>query len=101
MINFNLDQPADAIWVPADQVTETGVNSLPNQRHFDSVRQAVCFAMGELSIADRANLWVATEEGNLTIEQIEQLHRAASEGLKIPTTPVTDYRWCRKGRSGG
>ncbi len=78
MINFNLDQPADVIWVPADQVTETGVNSPPNQRHFDSVRQAVCFDMDELSIADRANLWIATEEGNLTIEQIEQLHRSLS-----------------------
>ncbi len=27
MINLNLDQPADVIWVPADQVPETGTNS--------------------------------------------------------------------------
>jgi hypothetical protein len=79
MTNLDLDQPADVIWVPADQVPETGANSPPNQRHFDALRQAVCFAMDELSIADRANLWIATEEGNLTIEQIEQLHRALCE----------------------
>lgn len=46
---------ADVIWVPADQIPDTGVNAPPNQRHFDTLRQAVCFAMDELSIADRAN----------------------------------------------
>jgi hypothetical protein len=72
---INLDQSAAVIWVPADQVPETGVNAPPNQRHFDSLRQAITFAMDELTIADRANLWITTEEGNLTIEHIEQLHR--------------------------
>jgi hypothetical protein len=50
---INLDQSADVIWVPADQVPETGVNAPPNQRHFDSLRQAITFAMDELTIADR------------------------------------------------
>ena len=40
------------------------------------MRQAICFAMDELTIADRANLWIATEEGNLPVEQIEQLRRS-------------------------
>jgi hypothetical protein len=35
--------------------------------------------MEQLSVADRANLWITTAEGNLTIEQIEQLHRTLSE----------------------
>jgi hypothetical protein len=78
MINLDLDQPADVIWVPADQVPETGASSPPNQRHFSSLRQAICFAMEELSIADRANLWITTAGRNLTIEQIEQLHRSLS-----------------------
>jgi hypothetical protein len=75
---INLDLPADVLWVPADQVPETGADTPPNQRHFGSLRQAICFAMDELTIADRANLWIATEEGNLTVEQIEQLHRSLS-----------------------
>jgi hypothetical protein len=73
---IKLDLPADLIWVPADQIPETGTDVNPNQRHFDSLRQAICFAMEELTVADRANLWITTEEGNLTIEQIEQLHKA-------------------------
>jgi hypothetical protein len=76
---INLELAADVLWVPADQVPETGAESPPNQRHFDSLRQAICFAMDELTIADRANLWIATEEGNLTVEQIEQLPRSLTE----------------------
>jgi hypothetical protein len=77
MINFDL--PADVLWVPADQVPETGADTPPNQRHFGSLRQAICFALDELTIADRANLWIATEDGNLTVEQIEQLHKTLSQ----------------------
>jgi hypothetical protein len=29
--------------------------------------------MQDLTIADRANVWIATEYGNLMVEQIEQL----------------------------
>jgi hypothetical protein len=29
--------------------------------------------MRELTIASRANVWITTADGNLTIEQIEQL----------------------------
>jgi hypothetical protein len=72
---ISLDLPADVMWVRADQVSETGVNAPPNQRHFGSLREALCFVMNELTVADRANLWIATEVGNLTIEQIEQLHK--------------------------
>jgi hypothetical protein len=41
---------------------------------FESLREAVRFAMEELTTADRANIWITTEDGNLTIEQIEQLY---------------------------
>jgi hypothetical protein len=30
-------------------------------------------------IADRANIWITTENGNLTIEQIEQLYGSLSQ----------------------
>jgi hypothetical protein len=29
--------------------------------------------MQSLTIADRANVWIATEDGSLVVEQIEQL----------------------------
>jgi hypothetical protein len=47
---INLDLPADVLWVPADQVPETGAETPPNRRHFGSLRQAICFAMDELTI---------------------------------------------------
>jgi len=68
-----LDLPADVHWVPADQVPEAGPDWGGHERHFASLRSAVDFVMHELTIAERANLTVTTEEDNLTIEQIEKL----------------------------
>jgi hypothetical protein len=34
---------------------------------------AIDFVTHELTIAGRANAWITTEDGNLTIEQIEKL----------------------------
>jgi hypothetical protein len=42
-------------------------------RHFDSLRRAIDFEMHELTIAGRTNAWITTENGNLTIQQIERL----------------------------
>jgi hypothetical protein len=69
---MKFDRPVDVHWVPADRVPEAGPDWHGNQRHFDSLRQAAQFVMHGLSIADRANVWITTEDGNLTIEQIEQ-----------------------------
>jgi hypothetical protein len=68
-----LDFPADVHWVPADRIAEAGPDWGGNQRHFESLRQAIEFVMQGLTIADRANVWIATEDGNLMVEQIEQL----------------------------
>jgi hypothetical protein len=40
------------------------------------LREAVRFAMEELTTADRANIWIMTEDGNLTIEQIELFYKS-------------------------
>jgi hypothetical protein len=72
---IKLDLPADVFWIPADQIPETGPDRTGNHRHFETLREAVRFAMEELTIADRANIWITTENGNLTIEQIEQVYR--------------------------
>jgi hypothetical protein len=40
---------------------------------FESVREAIDFVMQELTIADRANVWITTKHDNLTVEQIEKL----------------------------
>lgn len=76
---IKLDLPADVFWTPADQIPETALEWAGNQRHFESLRDAVRFAMEELTVADRANIWITTENGNLTIEQIEQLYRNLRE----------------------
>jgi hypothetical protein len=68
-----LGRPADVRWVPADRIAEAGPDWGGNQRHFESLRQAIEFVMQGLTIADRANVWIVTEEGNLMLEQIEQL----------------------------
>ncbi len=68
-----LDFPADVHWVAADRIAEAGPDWGGNQRHFESLRQAIEFVMQGLTIADRANVWIATEDGNLMVEQIEQL----------------------------
>jgi hypothetical protein len=68
-----LDFPADVHWVPADRIAEAGPDWGGNQRHFESLRQAIEFVMQGLTIADRANVWIATDDGNLMVEQIEQL----------------------------
>jgi hypothetical protein len=68
-----LDQPADVHWMPADQVSEAKPDWGGHERHFGSLRRAIDFVMHELTIAGRANAWITTESGNLTIEQIEKL----------------------------
>jgi hypothetical protein len=68
-----LISPLTCIWVPADQVSDAGPDWRGNQRHFESVRKAIEFVTQGLTIADRANMWITTEDGNLTIEQIEKL----------------------------
>ena len=69
-----LDLPADVHWMPADEVREARPDWGGHERHFESLRRAVDFVMQELTIAGRANVWITTEDGNLTIEQIEKLH---------------------------
>jgi hypothetical protein len=76
---FKLDLLADVFWTPADQIPQTAPEWAGNQRHFESLREAVRFAMEELTVADRANIWITTENGNLTIEQIEQLYGSLDE----------------------
>ena len=44
-----------------------------HERHFQSLRSAIDFVMHELTIADRTNVMVTTEDDNLAIEQIEKL----------------------------
>jgi hypothetical protein len=69
----NLDLPADVHWMPADQVLEARPDWSGFERHFPSLCRAINFVMQELTIADRANVWITTEDGNLALEQIEEL----------------------------
>ena len=71
---MKLDQPADVHWMPADEVREARPDWPGHERHFASLSGAIDFVMQELTIADRANVTITTEDRNLTIEQIEKLH---------------------------
>jgi hypothetical protein len=71
-----VDSPADVHWTSAYQVLEAEPGTAGNQQHFESLREAIDFVMQELTIADRANVWVTTEHGNLTVEQIEKTDRS-------------------------
>jgi hypothetical protein len=68
-----LDLPADVHWMPADEVSEAKLDWDGHERHFESLRSAIDFVMHELTIAERANVMIRTEDGNLAIEQIEKL----------------------------
>jgi hypothetical protein len=70
---MKLDLPADVHWMPADEVQEARPDWRGHQRHYRSLRRAVDFVMHELTIADRANVMITTEDDNLAIEQIEKL----------------------------
>ena len=70
---LKLDLPADVYWMPADEVREARPGWRGHERHFQSLRRAVDFVMHELTIADRANVMITTEDNNLAIEQIEKL----------------------------
>jgi len=60
--------------MPADEVPKAKPDWGGHERHFESLPRAIYFVMQELTIAGRANAWIRTEDGNLTIEQIEKLH---------------------------
>jgi hypothetical protein len=68
-----VDSPADVHWTSAYKVLEAEPGKAVNQQHFESVREAIDFVMQELTIADRANVWITTKHDNLTVEQIEKL----------------------------
>ena len=70
---MKFDVPADVHWMPADQVAQTRADGRPHERHFDTLRMAIDFVLHELPIAARANVWLTTADGNLTMEQIERL----------------------------
>ena len=70
---MKFDVPADVHWMPADQVAQTRADGPPHERHFDTLRTAIDFVLHELPIAARANVWLTTADGNLTMEQIERL----------------------------
>ena len=71
--NMKFDLPADVRWIPADDVADMRANGVAHERHFSTLRTAIDFVLHDLPIAARANVWLATAEGNLSIEQIERL----------------------------
>jgi hypothetical protein len=48
--------------------------SAGNNRHFESVENAVKFVMEKLGVADRATAWIVTDDHTIRIEDIECMY---------------------------
>jgi 6,7-dimethyl-8-ribityllumazine synthase len=72
-----LDQPANALWLetPAPSAAVAGGET----RHFDTVMNAISFIMEDLPADVRGSAWITTDDGSLTIEEIEQLWESQTD----------------------
>jgi hypothetical protein len=69
---INLDQPADAHWIPKEELGRTGW--VGRRRNFESVRAAVLFIKTVLSEEERKTAWIAAEP-HLDFQQITEIYR--------------------------
>jgi hypothetical protein len=76
MTSIDLNQPANALWIPAGGVAPSGQIGGGQSRSFESVSNAVKFVMEELSPADRSTAWLTTDQGSLTLSEIQALYEA-------------------------
>ncbi len=76
MTQRNLDRPATAMWIPtADVRPQAGARFGSGEKRFDTTRQAIIFIMRELRPTYRGTAWIATDSGDIQIDEIEQLYR--------------------------
>jgi hypothetical protein len=84
----NLDQPATAMWIPtADLRPQAGARFRSGERRFDTTRQAIIFIMRELSPSYRGTAWIATDSGDIQIDEIEQLYRQVNPRTRSSGKP--------------
>jgi hypothetical protein len=79
MASIELNQPANALWIPAGGLAPPGQIGGGQTRSFESVSNAIRFIMEELSPDDRSTAWITTDHGSLTLQEIQALYNAGRE----------------------
>ena len=74
MTKWNLDQAATALWIPIAELAPNQIAGGQN-RIFGELRNAVVFVMDELLPEDRGAAMIQTEQGMVSIEEIEKLYK--------------------------
>ena len=74
MTEWDLDQAATALWIP---IAELPPNQIAGgqSKIFDELRGAVLFVMDELPPEDRGAAMIQTDQGMVSIEEIEKLYK--------------------------
>jgi hypothetical protein len=74
MTKWNLDQAATALWIPVAELAPNQISGAQN-RIFGGLRSAVLFVMDELPPEDRGAAMIQTDQGMISIEEIEKLYK--------------------------
>ena len=74
MAKWDLDQAATALWIPIAELAPNQIAGGQN-RIFGELRNAVVFVMDELLPEDRGAAMIQTEQGMVSIEEIERLYK--------------------------
>ena len=74
MTKWDLDQAATALWIPIAELAPNQIAGGQN-RMFGELRSAVLFVMDELLPEDRGTVMIQTDQGMVSIEEIEKLYK--------------------------
>jgi hypothetical protein len=74
-MTHDLNQPANALWMPAGSIPATGAIWGGETRHFASLYDAISFVMEDLSSADKTFAWITIDNGSLNLKGIEAIYR--------------------------
>jgi hypothetical protein len=77
MTKWILDQAATVIWMPVAELAPSQISGGQN-RMFSELRNAVLFVMEELPPDDRGVAMIQTDQGMVSINDIEKLYRQIS-----------------------
>ena len=74
MTEWDLDQAATALWIP---IAELPLNQIAGgqSKIFDELRGAVLFVTDELPPEDRGAAMIQTDQGMVSIKEIEKLYK--------------------------
>ena len=74
MAKWDLDQAATALWIPVAELPPDQIGG-GQSKMFDELRSAVLFVMDELLPEDRGTAMIQSDQGTVSIEEIEKLYK--------------------------